>query len=226
MIPTLQTARLTLQPLSLQDAEATQNLFPHWEVVRFLAAVVPWPYPPDGAERYLRDVALPAMERGEELHWSLRLKSDPSVHIGAIGLFPKSELEQRGFWLGLPWHGQGLMTEAVLAVNRVWFDVLGMPVLRTSKAVANLHSRRISEKTGMRLIGTTEKDYVSGRQASQLWEMAADEWRAFEESHSQDPREDGMAASGQIESSLGRSPASPRSLARVRSDSRRSGREQ
>lgn len=48
-------------------------------------------------------------------------------------------------------------------MNDYWFDVLGFSVLRAPKAVANLASRRISEKTGMRVIATHERDYVSGR---------------------------------------------------------------
>ncbi len=173
----METTRLLLQPLDVRDAPRTQVLFPHWEIVRFLAAVVPWPYPPDGAERYLRDVVVPALERGDEFHWSLRLKSDPEAQIGAIGLYPASEENQRGFWLGLPWHRQGLMTEAVIAANQFWFEVLGRPVLRVHKAIANVASRRISEKTGMRMIGTMEKEYVCGRQLSELWEITAEEWR-------------------------------------------------
>jgi [ribosomal protein S5]-alanine N-acetyltransferase len=31
--------------------------------------------------------------------------------------------ENRGFWLGLPWHGQGLMTEASDSVRRSSFVV-------------------------------------------------------------------------------------------------------
>ena len=38
------------------------------------------------------------------------------------------------------------MTEAVIAVNDYWFDVLGFAVLRAPKAVLNVASRRISEK--------------------------------------------------------------------------------
>jgi RimJ/RimL family protein N-acetyltransferase len=34
MIPQLETPRLILRPASLDDAEPTQRLFPHWEVVR------------------------------------------------------------------------------------------------------------------------------------------------------------------------------------------------
>ena len=177
VISTLQTGRLLLQPLQLADAEQTQRLFPQWEMVQFMAAQIPWPYPADGALTFYRDVALPAMERGEAWHWTLRLKGSPQEHIGSIGLVSKEGYAHRGFWLGLPWQGQGLMTEAVVAVNDYCFDVLGFGALRAPKAVANISSRRISEKTGMRVIGTEERDYVSGRFLSEIWEITADEWR-------------------------------------------------
>jgi ribosomal-protein-alanine N-acetyltransferase len=67
MIPQGETKRMILRPLELLDATQIQELFPHWEIVRFLQNVVPWPYPADGAFRFIRDLALPAMERGE--HW-------------------------------------------------------------------------------------------------------------------------------------------------------------
>jgi RimJ/RimL family protein N-acetyltransferase len=70
------------------------------------------------------------------------------------------------------------MTEAVVVVNDYWFDVLGFPVLRAPKAVANVASRRISEKTGMRLVATLERDYVSGRLPAEIWEITVEEWRA------------------------------------------------
>jgi [ribosomal protein S5]-alanine N-acetyltransferase len=106
MTPTLETQRLLLRPLELADADQTQILFPQWEIVKFLAAIVPWPYPPDGAHQFYRDVALPAAERGDAWHWTLRLKTDPARLIGSISL-KKDENDNRGFWLGLPWQGQG-----------------------------------------------------------------------------------------------------------------------
>src|ERR1700676_3309136 len=162
MIPTLETPRLLLRPLELADAEQAQVLFPHWEIVRYLDKIVPWPYPPDGAHTWYRDHALPAVERGEEWHWTLRLKSSPTQMIGSIGLRTK-ENNNRGFWLGLPWQGQGLMTEACESVTDYWFDVLKFPLLRAPKAVPNAVSRRISRKTTMRVVATEEREYVSGR---------------------------------------------------------------
>src|SRR5580693_4862879 len=148
---TLETTRMILRPLELADAAQTQRIFPHLEIVRFLNHRTPWPFPADGAFTHVRDEILPAMERGEEWHWSLRLKSDPEQLIGSICLM-QAENNNRGFWLGLPWQRQGLMSEAVEAVTGYWFEVLGFPVLRAPKAVANTASRRISEKSGMRVV--------------------------------------------------------------------------
>ena len=173
----LTTPRLVLKPLELADAEQAQSLFPHWEIVRYLANVVPWPYPPDGAYRFYRDVALPAMSRGEQWHWTLRLKTSREQMIGSINL-RKGEDDNRGFWIGLPWQRQGLMTEAVERITDYWFNVLGFAVLRAPKAVANQASRRISEKSGMRLIRTEEREYVSGKLMTEIWEITSDEWNA------------------------------------------------
>jgi [ribosomal protein S5]-alanine N-acetyltransferase len=174
--PVLQTRRLLLLPLTLDDAEQTQILFPHWEIVRYLSAVLPWPYPPDGAYTYYRDVALPAVERGEQWHWTLRLKTNPGQMIGAISLM-RGDSDNRGFWVGLPWQGRGLMTEATEPVMDYWFDTLDFPVLRAPKAIANGASRRISERNGMRVIRTEQRDHVSGRFLAEIWEITREEWR-------------------------------------------------
>lgn len=176
MTPTLETPRLVLRPLELSDAEQTQVLFPHWEVVRYIRNAVPWPYPRDGAYTYYRDVALPAVERGDEWAWTLRLKANPDQLIGAISLF-RSDTDNRGFWLGLPWHRQGLMSEACDAVTDYWFQTLKFTLMRVPKAIANAGSRRISEKQGMRVVRIEDRDYVCGRVPSEIWEITAEEWR-------------------------------------------------
>jgi RimJ/RimL family protein N-acetyltransferase len=48
--------------------------------------------------------------------------------------------------------------------------------MRVPKAAANIASRRVSEKQGMRIVATEERDYVSGRMLAEIWEIAADEW--------------------------------------------------
>ena len=40
--PVLETRRLILRPLRQEDVPAIQRRFPRWEIVRYLAARVPW----------------------------------------------------------------------------------------------------------------------------------------------------------------------------------------
>jgi ribosomal-protein-alanine N-acetyltransferase len=49
MIPDLETLRLILKPLEIADSGQIQSLFADWEILRYLTASIPWPYPPDGA---------------------------------------------------------------------------------------------------------------------------------------------------------------------------------
>jgi RimJ/RimL family protein N-acetyltransferase len=176
MVPEGTTERLLLRPLEIADADQIQELFPHWEIVQYMLDRVPWPYPPDGAYRFLTEVAIPQNERGEAWHWTIRRRALPEQVIGVISLATGYEAN-RGFWLGLPWQGQGFMTEAANWATGFWFETLGFPVMRVAKAIANQASRRISEKQGMRVVGFEERDFVAGRLPSEIWELTAEEWR-------------------------------------------------
>ncbi len=186
MIHSLETARLVLRPLRLEDAAATQRLFPHWEIVKFLNKRVPWPYPEDGALQFYKTAILPAIERGENWTWMLWLKDGPAHHIGSVSLMASRD-ENRGFWLALPWHKQGLMGEACQAVTAYWFETLGQERLRVAKALANPASRRISEREGAKIIGIEERDYVSGRWPTEIWDLTRTDWRANRK-HGQESR--------------------------------------
>ncbi len=71
------------------------------------------------------------------------------------------------------------MREASIAATDYWFNVLNKPVLRAPKAALNSRSQRISVTSGMRLIKTVKKEYVSGLLDSELWEITRDEWNAL-----------------------------------------------
>ena len=64
---TLTTSRLILRPLTLHDAPALQAGFPRWEIVRYLDSVGPAGHIQKMVRlTYIRDVALPGMQRGRE----------------------------------------------------------------------------------------------------------------------------------------------------------------
>ncbi|WP_043606603.1 GNAT family N-acetyltransferase [Novosphingobium sp. Rr 2-17] len=179
----LETARLRLLPLVIHDAAAMQNVFPQWEIVRWLTATVPWPYPDDGAATFLRNLVIPSHDAKTAWHWSIRPKERANLLIGSISLLEGPE-QNRGFWLDPAWQGQGLMTEASNAVTDYWFGTLGKSVLRVPKAAANPASRRISEKQGMRVVSRFVSRLVSGEQEMELWEISRDEWLRHQHSRS------------------------------------------
>ncbi|HDR2795497.1 MULTISPECIES: GNAT family N-acetyltransferase [Enterobacter] len=175
--PTLKTERLFLKPLVSEDAPQIQRLYPRWEIVRYMVATVPWPYPDNGAENYVNNVALPDVEKGVAWFWTLRRHDATDELMGLICLYDVED-NNRGFWLAPEWQGQGYMREASIAATDFWFNTLNKPVLRAPKAADNCRSQRISASSGMRLIRTEKKEYVSGLLDSELWEITRDEWNA------------------------------------------------
>ena len=179
--PQLETARLLLKPLVPADAEQIQRVFPRWEIVRYLVASVPWPYPQGAAEHYVNNVALAASAKGEGWFWTLRRRAEPQMLIGVICLMDVKD-NNRGFWLVPEWQGQGLMAEACDAVNDFWFEMLDKTVLRAPKAAANQRSVNLSQRGGMRLVRTEKAHYVAGVLDSELWEIDREAWRRIRRS--------------------------------------------
>jgi ribosomal-protein-alanine N-acetyltransferase len=180
-LPTLDTARLRLLPIGLPDAAFIQAEFPHWEIVRFMNASVPWPYPDDGALVFLRDVLLPQIARGEGYAWTMRLRDAAATPVGVINLRSETD-EHRGFWVARAYQGQGYAREAADAVTDFWFDQLGHDELRVAKAAGNAASRGVSIRQGMRVVETGERDYVGGRYPTEVWAIRCAEWRAYRSS--------------------------------------------
>ena len=71
--------------------------------------------------------------------------------IGAIQLMFKHGTEcELGYWLGVPFWGQGLIPEAAREVLRHAFDDLGMDRVWCCCYTGNEKSRRVQEKLGFR----------------------------------------------------------------------------
>ena len=174
--PKLWTERLLLRPVELADANAIQSLFAEWEIVRHMQAGIPWPYPANGARAHL-ERELDQVAKGKKSIWALELLSDPGCLIGSINLrvAPPGE-DNRGFWLGIPWHRQGLMTEAAHAVTGYAFTDLGWSSLTISNATANVASSRIKQRQGAVLISRSPGDWVEGPGEKETWRIEPEAW--------------------------------------------------
>ncbi len=177
--PVLRTPRLVLRPVRRKDAPVIQHRFPHWDVVRYLDARIPWPYPADGAATHV-ETCLDEMARGEKAHWAIIPRSGSADLIGIISLWPDDGVSrnQRGFWLAPEFQRQGLMTEAAERVTAYAFLDLGWPELWFTNAQENQASRRIKEKQGARLVNLLIGRYVAGPGPQMVWHLLRDDWVA------------------------------------------------
>ncbi len=178
MIPILETERLWLKGVTLENVPAYNKYFVNYEVIRMLNSRVPWPYPADGAEYFINSVL---KKQGiTDWLWGIYLKADPTEMIGAVHLVKNSDLENRGFWLGQKFWNQGLMTEAAVAVNDFAFDQLDFKKLIFGNASSNLQSRRIKEKTGAVFLRTEKAEFVDPDLTEKdVWELTKENWQHF-----------------------------------------------
>jgi len=175
--PVLQTQRLTLRPVTIEDAPAIQKHFNNWNIIKNLSKKVPWPYPDNGAEQFLKEMLLPKTASGEEMAWAITEKGGSGELIGLVHFRFKAEEEgNRGFWLAEPFHGRGYMTEAVEAVQDYIFFELKVDKIRVTNAVFNEASRRIKEKTGAQYVGRAKIEHHGGAPDSDLWEVTRESW--------------------------------------------------
>jgi [ribosomal protein S5]-alanine N-acetyltransferase len=170
-VPIFTTERLLLRPISEADIPAYTRYFVDYEVIRHLSAAVPWPYPDDGVSDYIRNRLLP-QQGHDRWAWAITLRTSPVELIGLVDLWRPGTPENRGFWLGRPFWGQGIMTEAVTPVVDYAFDQLGFDRLIFCNARGNIASRRIKEKTGARFIGIEPAAFVDPQYTErELWEL-------------------------------------------------------
>lgn len=152
----LVTKRLTLRPPLEVDADDIALHLSNWNVTKMLARV-PFPYDHLDASEWIGrcDAA------GEE-------KIVFTIHrerlIGVIGVEGGPSQPVLGYWLGEPWWGQGLMTEAVGAVLGYVFERWPDAIISSSVFADNPASLKLQKRLGFRVTGSGEA-YSAARQA-------------------------------------------------------------
>lgn len=177
--PVLETARLVLRPPRESDVPTMQRRFPQWEVVRYLDAHIPWPYPPDGCAQNWPDMRRDLDERRKH-HWAITLKGGDDEQLGLISLWQDDgrSRDQRGFWLDPALWGRGLMTEAADRVTGYALIELGWPQLWLCNAEVNMASHRVKEKQGAVIVDRTPRRYVYGQGVRVTWLLTREAWLA------------------------------------------------
>ena len=142
--PTLETGRLRLRAYVEADISELVPLIGAREVAATTLRI-PHPYTADDARGFL------AMAQEPGKIWlAVTLRAD-GRQMGGVGLRvdePHSNAEL-GYWLGVPYWGQGYATEAAREMLRYGFQDLGLHRIYASHFEGNSVSGRVLQKLGM-----------------------------------------------------------------------------
>jgi len=146
-IPVLETKRLALRAPRLGDAKTVATLANDRRIAENTARI-PHPYKMSDAEGFIAG----ANKAGGEAVFLITLR-DGAI-VGACGVvLQQNETPELGYWLGLPFWGQGYATEALHAVIDYAFTDLSQEALQAGARVTNPASRRVLEKCGFQWTG-------------------------------------------------------------------------
>ncbi len=150
--PELKTDRLLLRPFILADAPAVQRLAGDRDIASTTLSI-PHPYEDGMAEQWINSLQ-ERFERGDFVNFAVVLLAGGAL-IGSIGLQVNQAHEnaELGYWIGVPYWGNGYCTEAAMAVLHYGFTKLGLHRIAAHHLSRNPASGRVMEKIGMQYEG-------------------------------------------------------------------------
>ena len=180
-LPELETERLLLRKMRLDDAEAVFAYASDPEVTRYVL----WDThrSVEDSESFLRS-ATEGYERGDFGGWGVVLKVD-GAFVGTCGVdagyAPEHARAELGYVLSREHWGKGLMTEAVRAVIAFGFEQLSLNRIQARCIAENVASARVMEKAGMTHEGTLrESEFIKGAYRDiELYSILRREYRPY-----------------------------------------------
>ena len=161
-LPTLETERLILRKMILNDAEAVFAYASNSEVSRYTL----WEtHRSIEDSRAFLEFATQKYENGGEPDWGVVYRGNGCL-VGACGLVNWEAEHARAevrFVLSREYWGCGLMSEAVRAILRFGFERMNLNRIEARCIAENAASARVMEKAGMVYEGTLrQREYIKG----------------------------------------------------------------
>jgi [ribosomal protein S5]-alanine N-acetyltransferase len=163
----LETSRLLLRPLELDDAPVMSKLAGRREIADTTISI-PHPYSDKQAREWIAS-HIGKDHTDKEIIFAITLKADEQL-VGTVGLrdvdHEHSQAEM-GFWVALEAWGKGYATEAASAILGFGFEKLQLNRIYAHHMVRNPASGRVLEKIGMKKEGLL-------RERVRKWEVFED----------------------------------------------------
>jgi RimJ/RimL family protein N-acetyltransferase len=175
--PVLPGARLLLRPFVLADAPRVRLLAGERDVAS-TTINIPHPYEDGMAEAWIGTHRL-GFERGELAVFAVEERERGDV-VGAMSLTISRahERAELGYWIGVPYWGNGFATEAARELLRYGFEQLGLNRIYATHFSTNPASGRVLQKLGMRHEGVRRQhirkwgEYLD----SEIYGLLRSEW--------------------------------------------------
>ena len=155
--PTLLTDRLILRQFVKSDTEELKQLADKREIAE--GTFIPHPYEEGFAEDFIES-QFRDFRRGSLLNFAIEIKETKKL-AGSIGLKIEQKVNQGeiGFWVGVPYWGNGYCTEAVKSILEYGFNVQGLDRIYAFHFKGNEASGKVLNKIGMKYEGILKKEY-------------------------------------------------------------------
>ena len=152
----IETARLRLRALDRADAPTIERLAGDWEIARYTAHI-PHPYPPGGAMPWIEETWSEA-GAGKKIVAAIERRAD-GILVGCIelDLTQGAKSGALGYWVGRPYWGAGIASEAAAAMMAMGFERLGLARIEAAAVPANRRSIGVQEKVGLGLVGERDE---------------------------------------------------------------------
>ncbi|MBU2862473.1 GNAT family N-acetyltransferase [Reinekea forsetii] len=163
---------MTLRPFKPSDAASVQCLAGE-KVIADMTANIPHPYLDGMAEQWIANHETWAAQR-EAIVLAIQLDQSSDI-IGAISITQiKGESGNLGYWLGVPFWGQGLCTEAASSLIDFGFNELGLNLIIARHLPENMASGKVMTKNGFEF-----KNRVTiGNRELCHYELKRSDWQA------------------------------------------------
>ena len=159
--PVLETERLLLRPITIDDKEAIYDFYSDPEIMKY--RVSPLHKSIEDTVQFIETDCMNFAER-KRIRFGIALKASGTL-IGTGGfhsISPEHHRLEIGYSLRREFWGQGYMTEAVTELIRFAFEDMGMHRIMAMCDLGNDRSARVMERCGMTFEGTL-KDYALRR---------------------------------------------------------------
>ena len=147
----LRTERLWLRSVRREDAAAIADLLGNWNVAKMLAKP-PFPYQISDAQEFVARQENRS-QAPDSCLYAIDLDGD---FAGVISLAPRDDGAAVGYWLGEPFWGRGIATEALGAITDQFFQECTKSTLFSGVLKDNPASLAVQRKIGFEVVGESE----------------------------------------------------------------------